>query len=196
MSCLCVWAHSWAHTSILVSSLCVPGLWKCQIIRLEGRRPPAGGTQKMWGGGGGMVPFVQLTLSTALFHHHSTLKLPAILPPPRLSLLSLTACCLKAIFHILIYFCILPLFMTIIFTPSMLCLLCISSHFSSSTSAVCCYPLPSPPLCLSANPPTCSSSQTEKKTQRKNGRMAAHQRGGDRTASQLRFGRTGVVAAP
>lgn len=82
MSCLCVWAHSWAHTSILVSSLCVPGPWKCQIIRLEGRRPPAGGTQKMWGGGGGMVPFVQLSLSTALLHHHSTLKLPVILFSP------------------------------------------------------------------------------------------------------------------
>lgn len=124
MSCLCVWAHSWAHTSILVSSLCVPGLWKCQIIRLEGRRPPAGGTEKMWGGGGRMVPFVQLSLSTALLHYHSTLKLPVILFFPCLSLLqwekSLTACCLKAIFNILIYFCILPLFISIIFTPSSL----------------------------------------------------------------------------
>lgn len=131
MSCLCVWAHSWAHTSILVSSLCVPGLWKCQIIRLEGRRPPGGGTQKMWGGGGGMVPFVQLSLSTALLHHHSTLKLPVILfslsQPPGMGKKSV--CCLKAISHILIYFCILPFFMSVIFTPSWLFLLCISSHF-------------------------------------------------------------------
>lgn len=44
--CVCVWAHTQAHTSILVSSVCVPGLWKCPISGLEGRGPPSGDRQR------------------------------------------------------------------------------------------------------------------------------------------------------
>lgn len=44
----CVWADTQAHRPIWVSNVCVPGLWKCQISRLEGRGPPPRDMQMHW----------------------------------------------------------------------------------------------------------------------------------------------------
>lgn len=70
-------AHTQAHTSIWVSGVCVPGLWKCQISGLEGRGPPVGDKEAGGDGGIWMVPLwgVPTQYAPPLSFHCLTVRL-------------------------------------------------------------------------------------------------------------------------
>lgn len=147
------------HTSILVSSVCVPGLWKCQISGLEGRGPPPGDTQKQegvkWDG-----PI------SALFSPSRSLLLLPNLPP---SLVKLKLRVYQKHYFVSIFWKFSLLLRFISNPPSLLLLLHLSFHLPSSFSSsslpaavLLLLHLPHFSLFSVSNPPTHSSSQIKK----------------------------------
>lgn len=147
--CVCVWARCQAHTSILLSGVCMSGFWKYQI-----RGDGGGGYTEV--GTGGVTVMVPLVHRCFLVRPASLFTLWTSLSSFFFPCLSLLTTFLKPEaarthhFALRFIFCIFPLF-DIFFFTSLIHLLFIpflvSLYFPSSspsTPAACCYPFTSP----------------------------------------------------